>query len=114
MCNGQIVEDIDNYNRVCHMFDVFQSTNKRSNNDIEGLEPLAKDATAIVGFTLCSGLLNQDKFIPLKYAPLVFELELVGSPGDCLDTGITATVANSQLWKVTEPQLKCDIVELDS
>ena len=114
LCNGQIVEDIDNYNRVCHMFDVFQSTNKRSNNDIEGFDTLPHNSSAIVSFTLCSGILNQDKFISLKYAPLVFELELVGSPADCLDTGTTATVVNSTSWKITEPQLKCDIVELDS
>ena len=96
------------------MFGVFQSTNKRPNNDSAGFSSLAKDASAIVGVTLCSGLLNQDKIISLKYAPLVCALELVGSPSDCLDTVLTPGVANSHSWKITEPQLKCDIVELDS
>jgi len=96
------------------MFDVFQSSNKRQNDSIEGFSSLGPGQSVVVGFSLCSGLLNQDKFISLKYAPLVFELELVGSPGDCLNTGSFGGAAYSQSWKITEPQLKCDIVELDS
>ena len=52
--------------------------------------------------------------IPLKMAPIVIELELVGNPGDCLDTGNTSGVQNSTSWKITEPQIKCDIITLDS
>ena len=114
LCNGQIVEDIDHYNRVCHMFDVSQSSNKRQTDSSEGFSSIGPGQSVVVGFSLCSGLLNQDKFISLKYAPLVFELELVGSPGDCLNTGSFGGAAYSQSWKITEPQLKCDIVELDS
>ena len=110
LCNGQIVEDIDNYNRVCHMFDILQSENKHTNDAIEAFGVLGPGESAVVAFTLCSGLLNQDKFISLKCAPLVFELELVGSPTDCSNTN----GAHSASWKITEPQLKCDIVELDS
>ena len=54
------------------------------------------------------------KMIPLKMAPIVIELELVGNPGDCLDTGNTSGVQNSTSWKITEPQIKCDIITLDS
>ena len=50
----------------------------------------------------------------MKHAPIVIELELVGNPGDCVNTGNTASVANSTSWKITEPQIKCDIVTLDS
>ena len=59
-------------------------------------------------------MFSQDKFIPLKHAPIVIELELVGNPGDCLNTGTTSSVANSTSWKITEPQIKCDLVMLDS
>ena len=90
LCNRQIVEDVNNSNRVCHMFDIFQSENKHTHAAIEAVGVLGPGESAVVAFTLCSGLLSQDKFISLKYAPLVFELGLVGSPGECLDTGLTA------------------------
>ena len=63
--NGSVVEDIDNYNRVCNMLDVFQTSNKRINDNVEGFgnsstpfnvdnidEPdsLADGKIAIVGF----------------------------------------------------------------
>ena len=38
----------------------------------------------------------------------------MGNSGDCLDTGATFSVTNSKSWKITEPQIKCDIVMLDS
>ena len=34
--HGVVVEDIDNYNRVCHRMDIFQSSDKRINDGIEG------------------------------------------------------------------------------
>ena len=37
VCNGQIVEDIDDYNRVCEMFNVLQSSSVRQNDEIEGI-----------------------------------------------------------------------------
>ena len=65
LVNGAVVEDIDNYNRVCNMLDVFQTSNKRINDSVEGFgnsstpfnfdnidEPdsLAEGKSAIVGF----------------------------------------------------------------
>ena len=131
---GAIVEDIDNYNRVCHMFDIFQSSQKRINDGVEGFGHNDTEANfnfnsidhpgvidqgqnAIVGFSLCSGLFSQDKFIPLKHAPLVIELELVGNATDCLNTGDnggSSPVVNSKDWLIEQPQIKCDIVTLDS
>ena len=78
--NGALAEDIDNYNRVCHMLDLFQSSDKRINDGIAGFghatsvtdfnfnsidSPayIGKGENAIVGFSLCSGLFSQDKFI---------------------------------------------------
>ena len=116
LVNGALAEDIDNYNRVCHMMDLFQSSDKRINggvevfghsttatnfnfNSIGSPGSIGPGGSAIVGFSLCTGLFSQDKFLPLKHAPIVIELELVGNPGDCLNTGTTATVANSTSWK---------------
>ena len=36
VCGGQIVEDIDDYNTVCEMFNILQSKNVRANDEIEG------------------------------------------------------------------------------
>ena len=38
VCNGQIVEDIDDYNRVCEMFNVLQSSSVRGNDEIESVQ----------------------------------------------------------------------------
>ena len=36
LVNGALAEDIDTYNRVCHMMDLFQSSDKRINDGVEG------------------------------------------------------------------------------
>ena len=36
LCQGQLIEDIDYYNKVHQMFDVLQSEHVRNNEDIEG------------------------------------------------------------------------------
>ena len=45
-----------------------------------GLLNLAGDQSKTVSTKLCSGLLNQPKWIPLRYAPVQIELELVNQP----------------------------------
>ena len=67
LCNGSVVEDIDNYNRLCNMLDVFQTSNKRINDSVAGFGNLstpfnfdnidepdssAEGESAIVGFFL--------------------------------------------------------------
>ena len=37
---GQIVEDIDDYNRVCEMFNILQSPAVRANDEVEGIRSL--------------------------------------------------------------------------
>ena len=36
LVNGAVCEDVVNYNRVCHMLDIFQSSDRRIHNGIEG------------------------------------------------------------------------------
>ena len=36
ICGGQVIEDIDNYNRTTKMFHIMQAENKRLNYAIEG------------------------------------------------------------------------------
>ena len=115
VCNGQIVEDIDDYNRVCEMFNVLQSSSVRGNDEIESVkrwdaagadETLAAGSTRKVGMKLCSGLLNQTKMLPIRYCPLEIELELVNQVGD--------PQHGSSAWHLSDVQLKADLCTLDN
>lgn len=104
LCNGQIVEDIDDYNRVHEMFTNLQPREKRDDDEAEGFGNMwdieydvsTGDRTTLtenvaskklsripqgqyrrVLFKPLSGLLSQSKYIPLRYCPLTIELELV-------------------------------------
>jgi len=114
VCGGQIVEDIDDYNRVCEMFNVLSSSNVRTNDSIEGVkrwddgtaETLPATKGRKVGMKLLSGLLNQTKMLPIRYCPLEIELEVVNAVGDAQK--------GSTDWKISDVQLKCDLVTLDN
>ena len=115
VCNGQIVEDIDDYNRVCEMFNVLQSASVRQNDEIESVarwdgvtpdETLVQGGSRTIGMKLCSGLLNQTKMLPIRYCPLELELELVNAVGDP-QHGSTA-------WNLSDVQIKADLCTLDN
>ena len=78
--------------------------------DVEDPHFIGVGKSHLAGFSFYSGFFLHDKFLPLKHAPIVVELELVGNAGDCLNT----TGSHSTAWKITEPHIKCDIVTLDS
>ena len=59
------------------------------------------------------GLFEQDKLIPLRYAPLVIELELVNNASDAV-VRVGAAGAYSELWNITDTQCKCDLLTLDN
>ena len=56
--------------------------------------------------------------IPLKFAPLVIELELVSDATDCIVTpGINATFTvdnTTSNWEINQCMIKCDICTLDN
>ena len=115
VCNGQIVEDIDDYNRVCEMFNVLQSSSVRQNDEIEGIarwdgattdEVLAQGGSRRIGMKICSGLLNQTKMLPIRYCPLELELEIVNSVAD--------SQVGSTDWNISDVQLKADLCTLDN
>ena len=79
VCGGRVIEDMDDYNRTCEMFNILQSPAVRGNDEIEGTgrcdgpnpEILGNSgATRTIGMKLCSGLLNQTKMLPLRYCPM--------------------------------------------
>lgn len=115
LCGGQIVEDIDDYNRLCEMMNVLSSTQVRINDavegspawdDVGGAETLGTNKKKKMGMKLLSGLLNQNKMLPIRYAPLEIELELVNQVSDAQQ--------GSTSWTINDVQLKCDVVTLDN
>jgi hypothetical protein len=93
---NQVIEDIDNYNRVHEMFSIMTASDsqKKSNAeafgqkwDIDGgfntnltsdsLRGISGGQSQTVLFKPLSGLLNQNKMIPCRYCPITIELELV-------------------------------------
>ena len=143
LCGGTVVEDISDYNRVAEMFSVITSKNSRVNVEGEGfgLDPFNYKTSVLDGvdavdtatlslwpgipggssqtilFTPLSGLLAQPKWLPLKYAPLVIELELCKDQTEpfVLNTAPPFTLINtSNDWTLSDVQIKCDILTLDN
>ena len=128
------MEDISDFARTQEMFVTLQSKNSKVNVDAEGfaLDPYnyttsetAANFHGIYGgefqtvmFTPLSGILSQPKYIPLRYAPLTFELELISSNTDPFvlnSVGTVFTTANtSNAWSLSNVQIKCDLVTLDN
>ena len=86
-------------------------------------------STRTVSFRPLSGLINCGKLIPLQYAPITIELELVNSLTDVIMStddlqleinstgvaGVNAGVRNTSVsWQIENPNIKCDVCVLDS
>ena len=112
ICGAQIVEDIDNYNRLHEMYHMMKPTEKRLNDAIEGFGatdrpstiPATKTQTAC--FTPLSGLLSQDKFLQIRYCPIQLEFELVGLASDAVQGVDSTTGYTSELFLIDNVQLK--------
>ena len=127
---GQIIEDIDNFNRVSELFHILQTPASRKNDFIEGfgynadIQDMALATMSgittkqSVMFKPLSGILQQTKYLPLRYTPLEIELELA----DINDPVITPsawgggfTVANTtNMWKLENCMVKVDLCTLDN
>ena len=138
LCGGQVVEDIDNYNRIHQMFSVLTAEDSLKNVDAEAFgeqwdirknKQSAYDADSFPGipgnqsqtvlFKPCSGLLNQPKMIPVRYCPVTIELELVNSSNDPIVSALADTrpftAANTSVsWQIQNVQVKCDMCTLDN
>jgi hypothetical protein len=137
---GQLVEDIDQYNRIHEMMRIFIAKESRTNdaaeafgqyydlqrndygiNNYQGIWPL--DA-AYVLFKPLSGLLNQNKMLPLRFAPITIELELVDNylepilsnfAPQAVPLANQITPANTSfLWSIDNVQCKVDVCTLDN
>ena len=54
-----------------------------------------------------SGLLSQEKYLPIRYAPLTLELELVSSADEAFS-------GTAPAFTLSDVQLKADLVTLDN
>ena len=119
LCGGQIIEDIDNYGRLHQLFHMMKPSEKRSNDSIEGFgdwsdsvsDGIDAGKTRTIGFTPMSGLFSQGKYLPIRYASIQIELELVSSGADAL---IATGAFPGNNFRLTDVQLKADLVSLDN
>lgn len=178
MCQGQTLEDCDNYNSMCEMLQTLKSKHTRENLNTEHFGPTYQDhlynnvflapsvaladngnfptsgtpGTQIsvlrelrpftypginagdrqtVVFKPESGVLKVDKLLPLRFLPLILELELVADPEDpilykgLLDSENSdnvipyATTAfykrnSSNKWHLENVCILADLITLDS
>ena len=141
---GQLVEDIDQYNRIHEMMQFFVAKESRLNdgaeafgegwvqyddndNDYTQFKGISGGQGITVLFKPLSGLLNQNKMLPIRYAPITIELELVDNMTDPIystyltyasgttppETDIVAA-KNSLLWNINNVQVKVDMCTLDN
>jgi len=81
---------------------------------------LSGNHTKTLSTKLLFGLLHQPKWIPLRYAPLTLELELVNLYSDVIirpggNFSNADTVAGtSQEWSIQQVEVKCDVCTLDN
>ena len=128
---GQIIEDIQDFNRVSHMFSLFESPQTRFNDSCEGfgypfdiimLDEIgelpgikAEDYHTVMFKPLC-GLFNQTKYLPLRYMPIELELELADNDAPIITdfNDVYTQDTTSTSWRIENCQLKCDILSLDN
>ena len=108
LCGGTIIEDIDYYAKAHEMFHILTNPHARMNDAVEGCGEMydiirnqistddgpvynTNNFTGIapgdfrtVFFKPLAGILNQSKFLPIRYCPLQFEFELISSMTDVI------------------------------
>ena len=133
--NQQAVEDFTDYAKVHEMIEQTQSDNVRQNDDICGFDyrwdlntgirgPTPTTLIGIsagnkrhVSFSPLSGLLGRSntKYIPLKYASIILEMEIVGNEEDAVlkeDGTAFTTGSTTTSFQIEDCQVKADVVFL--
>jgi hypothetical protein len=128
---GQIIEDIQDYTRVHHMFSLFENPQVRTNdttegfgyyediqvlNDISDLPGIKAASYQTVMFKPVCGLFNQSKYLALRYMPIELELEVADNDAPIITNfGAKFAAVNTSIsWKIQNCQIKCDILSLDN
>ena len=113
MCGGVLLEDIDHYNRTHELFETCTASHHRSNLGIEGFgiganENIPANSHRVVAMSLLSGILNQPKYLPIRYCPITIELELVSTPAIAVQSDASTN------FVIRNVQLKADVITLDN
>ena len=141
ICGGQVIEDIDDFNRLSLMLTDLLSEDEqhdiscedfgnfdfvKGTDEAEAADPrkgYRMDDYDLSGnvhlgrrvqFKPMLGLFNQEKLIPLRYCPIQIELELVNQQTDAVSIVPANGFGNGPNWDITDIQCKCDLLELDS
>ena len=146
LIGGAIVEDIDFYNRCHEMFHCCTNGTTRDNDLAEAWGQRVDSSTfysTITGNTTATaanylglppstsrtvyfkpllGIFNQSKYLPIRYAPITLEFELVNNltdpiinpADDTRGTPVWTTANCSTSWMVNNVQAKMDVVTLDN
>ena len=148
LCAGQLGEDITDYNRIHEMMHTLIAAESRENDAAEAFgkwfdvhdwykgnvtagnyRSIPANSAQTVLFKPLSGLLAQNKMLPLRYAPITLELELVddvrepilsGASNIALPASVIATEKFSEAsnlsvnWSITNVQVKVDVCTLDN
>ena len=66
-------------------------------------------------------MITQNKYLPIRYCPITFELELIDTPSDAVFVGVDPdgtdpfTTANTTTsWAIQNVQVKVDMCTLDN
>ena len=138
IAGGQVVEDIDDFNRLSLMLTSLKSGEEQLMISSEGFNSfddqygdVAQDNRKTyrnfdydksgsvyecrrVVFKPMFGIFNQEKLLPLRYMPLQIELELVNYGADAVHVGAWEGQTNSANWRISDIQCKCDLLTLDN
>jgi hypothetical protein len=137
MVGGTLIDDIDYYNRVHEMMHILTSKANRDNDDIEGFNarwdsdayynnyanypglPGGPSGKKRNSFKPLFGICGQSKYIPLAYAPLTMEFEIVNQVTDpIVKVGVAPSIFTadntSNAWQLEDVRIVCDVVTLDS
>lgn len=108
---GQIVEDMTDYNRLCHMMQMLVNPHALQDMESEGLGNgnIPVSGVRRVSFKLLSGILSQSKYLPLKLiSGLTIELTLADANDWCQSES-----THSQQYQLENVEMAADLVSLD-
>ena len=99
LCGGTVVEDINDWDRLSHMFEILSTDEYSKDSETQGFGfPIYRDGMPIMSgdptrgippgrnktvlFKPLSGLMSCGKMLPLRYCSIVIELEVVNNLTD--------------------------------
>ena len=128
MAGNNVLEDINDYNKVAMLFEnVMKPAQDRENDDVEGFgyhhgdgvtadpsdtKGVQQGGKKTVSFRPLCGILRQPKYLCLKYMQsLTFEFELVNSSDDVVLAAGTNTSTN---WQIQNPMIQAELCQIDN